>query len=436
MRGRHAVAFAAFATLGTAFARADTVTLDQAVQIALERNADLASKRAAVERPRAELRAARLVLPSDPVISTEKVSDTAFADQGEGSTSLSLSQELDVARRGPRKHEAESKLVAAEHDYESARAELMRKVRAAFFDVLGAERELDLAQQAVVLDDKLLDAAEQRLRAGDIAPLERDMVKVDARVAQGMAIQAEARQRQASADLALLLGQAGGDLSVAGSLPDSVPPLDVDRLVALALERRPDARAQKALVTAAHAGVELARRGYVPTMELALGFTRERSFLDRRDFQGDPAVVSGIDSAGSTDNLLTATVSLRLPLSGHVAADIASRRADLTERESADRAILLTIESQVRAAADRASRHGKSVLMFKELLETVDENVELLRRAYESGQVSLSDYLVQTDRALEAKRSLLDAQRELAAALVDLEWATAGAAFVLSLEPS
>ncbi|MFN7973024.1 MAG: TolC family protein [Acidobacteriota bacterium] len=396
--------------------------VDGAVREALERNPGLALRRAEVDRAEADLRSARIFLPSDPVLELAKTTDSPYAGTGEGGPSIALAQEVEVAKRGPRKDAALARLLAARAAHAQARRELAADVRKAFFALRTARRSAELAGQAVELNEQLLDAAERRLQAGDISELERDLARVDleaTRVARSASVLA---QRRTEIELGRLLGRTGETIEIAGTLPPT-PPADLAALLAGARHDSPEARSLEQTERAAEADLRLARRGYVPDASVRLELSRDRSVFLRDDVYGDPGITRRIDRLEDVDRLATLTIGISLPVTGRVAAEVVARQADLDVARQARLAREGVIEAGVRSATAAVEQASETVRRLAALEPVVTSNLEMLRSAYGAGRISLSDYLVQKDRALGVQKALAEAEGELGNALADLDLA-------------
>ncbi|MFN7970957.1 MAG: TolC family protein [Acidobacteriota bacterium] len=404
-------------------AAAAGLRLDEAVARAQDKNPALREQAALVESARAELKRSRILVPSDPTLEIEHETDGPFQGSGEKASGVRLSQELSLGKRSPRVAAAEASLQAAEAAYDHARRRLVRDVRAAFFDLLAAQRGLELAAETLKLNEDLTSAADARLKTGDISVLERDLALTELEAAKAGAHAAEMQRRRAEVALGRLMGGPGEKLSVEGEPPHLPAGLDEGQLLREAASSRLDLKARSAEVRAAEGQRDLARRGYIPDPEVSLFVTRERGVLAGDDFRGDPSVVSGIDLVTDEDVLAGVSVGIRLPVTGHVRAEIAARQAELEGRKAALEVATVDAAAELQSALAAAAEADTTVRIFEELAPRVEGNLKLLRKAYESGQISLADYLVQKDRSLAVRRALVEAQAAVGRALADLDLA-------------
>ena len=405
-------------------ARAEPLTLPATIEGALIANEVLAVKRDVVDRARAELRSARLLLPDDAVVTVDMASDSPFADEGERSTGVTLSQALPLPGRRARVSAAEARFAAAELDYRAARLDLIRATRVAFHELDAADRRLALARQTLSINEEIAGAAEARLDAGEISTLELELAAIDVETTRAAVAASELARRQAATALAALLGEPGGADALQTDAPEPTEHpgvLDPEALVDVALRSRPDLEALTQRVLAAAGEQRAARLWYLPRAELSLGVERARGLLSGDAISGSPDIRAGILSIEDEDELVTLSLGLRLPTSGRGRADLALRAAELRIAQRERDALAIAIESEVRAAATTVGHAARIATMFREILPRVDASLALLRSAYEEGQVSLAEYLVQRDRGIQARRSLVDHELSLVVALADLD---------------
>lgn len=337
---------------------------------------------------------------------------------------MTLSQALPLPGRRARVSAAEARFAAAELDYRAARLDLIRATRVAFHELDAADRRLALARQTLSINEEIAGAAEARLDAGEISTLELELAAIDVETTRAAVAASELARRQAATALAALLGEPGGADALQTDAPEPTEHpgvLDPEALVDVALRSRPDLEALTQRVLAAAGEQRAARLWYLPRAELSLGVERARGLLSGDAISGSPDIRAGILSIEDEDELVTLSLGLRLPTSGRGRADLALRAAELRIAQRERDALAIAIESEVRAAATTVGHAARIATMFREILPRVDASLALLRSAYEEGQVSLAEYLVQRDRGIQARRSLVDHELSLVVALADLD---------------
>ncbi len=309
--------------------------------------------------------------------------------------------------------------------------------RAAYFHAAAADREREIARENRDVAQQLLDAALARQSAGvgneidvNLARTEFMQTEIDLRESSLAAF--DARRR-----LAVLLGLRipPDELRLADRLPDPPAlPLAEEALVAAAERSRLDLLAAGYAVEAAAARVEQERLSVVSDVELGLSFERgERGRRGDRPWLADTlwsSAEAGQLAAPSlrpreklpTDTVLGPTLSLELPIFDQNQAQIA--RAELLYEAALARreALRLEIAQDARAAGRRARTAWDVAAYYRDqFLPLVQTNLDLSRQAYRAGKLSLLAVLESQKALLTARRRYVDALREGAVSLTELE---------------
>lgn len=319
--------------------------------------------------------------------------------------------------------------------------------KAAYYDALAADAALGIAQDNVDLTRRLLDVTRARLEAGTVG-------STDVNLARGQSLRAEAELRTARLTaatarrtLATLLGLtvAADELVLADELPaprDAALP--VDAFVETALTARLDARAARAAVEAAAAGVQLELRKVFRNVEVGLALERsERRGQPGRKLLADTARTSiangaltapGVQSRGQRrmensqqiEAILGPSLSLELPIFDQNQAQIAKARMVYLERRAARNALERSIVQDTRQAADRlATAWDIANLYEREAMPQAQETLQLFDATYRSGQTTILNVIEAQRLVLETRQARVAALRSAAEALTELERATA-----------
>ncbi|MDZ5457564.1 TolC family protein, partial [Azohydromonas lata] len=177
------------AAAGTVAATTPALTLDQALALALAHYPDLAAARSEVQATQAAL----LVAGARPAALAEgELEDTRRETR---STTLRLAQPIELGGKRQARLEAAGRgLDVALARQALRRGQLRAEVTAAFAEALVAQERVRLAQAALELARGGSEAAQRRVTAGKVSPIE------------------ETRARVAQAGVAVELAQARGEL--------------------------------------------------------------------------------------------------------------------------------------------------------------------------------------------------------------------------------
>lgn len=305
----------------------------------------------------------------------------------------SLEQRIEIAgERGLRRRVAGSVRGLLRAQLDEVRWDVHLAVHSAYHDAIVARERAQAAARLLQFAEELLEIARRRLAAGDVSPLVVRFAEADAAQAR----QANIVANQEYAESRLMLGEVSGwpvdsPPEPEGALhePRRAPP--IEHLVALATRHQPALRTGKAASAEAQARVALADREVWPEPALGVRYTREN------------------EDAG-TNHIIMGTVRLPLPLWQTNRVDRAEARANLevarTELSTAHRVLSSRLQraaQAVNASADRVAVYGT------EILPTLEQNLALLRRAYELGEIDILQLSVARERFLQTQRDALDA---------------------------
>lgn len=348
----------------------------------------------------------------EPVTLENPTDVSATSASGRVSASLTLFDgfgrlnELEAARAGSREAEAFRTV---------ERVRIEAEVRRRFYDALGAQRLLRVER-------RLLEAAEERLRAMRLMvpagrATQKDVLGAEVDVArQRMALEralADARTRKLRLQETMGLDERLS-FDVVGEFPapvdaDSLAP---DRLAETALSSSPRLRRARAAATRAASAADAARSTRWPTLRLSAS-------LDR-----------GV-SLPSTDQLMEfpwnrgfgfgAFVSLPV-FTGFEASERIARAAAADVGASEDlRAARLAVERAVRTAVAGTRAAVRSVHYAQRAAELSRRRLEMGQEGFRRGVVGFTELQQLIDRAAQSERTAVRARMEYARAVASLE---------------
>jgi cobalt-zinc-cadmium efflux system outer membrane protein len=340
-------------------------TLRQVVDIALQHNPDIRQARLRVDSARGERRIAR-ALPNPVYAGIPSV-----PYQYSVALPIDLSPER-LYRTRAAKHGEE----ATAFDHRDVIRQVLFGVRQAFYDLLLADAQRQIALEQRDIFRQLLSADSIRLRAGDLP--ERDLVKGELEFARAESnlTRAQATARAARLVLQALMGVSQPDtaFAVTGELhaaPELAVP--VDSLLPLALATRPDMAGARERVDQTRSLKGLAVAGLFPVPVVSVVY-------QNAPFESGLRYAFGI--------------ALPVPLfywnggerqradAGVAAADVALQRVRV--QIAADVAVAL---GNFRAARVLAERYQKG------LLDKATTVLQTSRFAYQQGAISLLELL-------------------------------------------
>jgi cobalt-zinc-cadmium efflux system outer membrane protein len=368
------------------------LTRQQAIDLARSQNPAVAAAREQIEQAHARISEAT-ALP-DPTFEATLEEEKGFLSPD---TSTSKDIGLGFTLPFPTKLKlggdvARSDFRATELSLRQLRQEIAAQTSQAYDALLVAMREHDDLTQAKVLAQDFLTKTEARLRAGTVPRIDVVKAKVDVAQAENSLIANERALATSRAALNRLLGRAPGAPVEATDPLEVPPPLPgLDTLIPLAVSARPEAQIVSEEQQGAHAATRLAKQFWFPDVSL---------ILSRNHTAGDPAAYSTVVSA-----------TLPLLFWQHQKGPVAEAEHRELELQAARRDVLAQVELDVRTAYVAADTSQRQALYLRD---------ELLPEAQEAYQIAATTYGLGGSSALDlldAKRTLLDAQSQLAEAL-------------------
>ncbi len=390
----------------TARARAESVTVDEAVRLALQNNTALQAQQQTIAVAEGELRQAR-TFPNNPRLEGDGLTGRAGNGtlQNARKYTVKLSQEIPLGGKWRQRQQiAAAGLERTQWDVQNAQRELVKEVKETFYRLLFLEEKRAFADQALELAQQLLHLAEERYRVGESAQLDVNLARVEGQNVQRQRLEVLSQLTQARATLNRLLGRPPeASMTLSGTLDAPVPPLDVEQLRQQALQQRPDLRSRNAAVEAALGEVALAQAQRVPDVEVAFIFEREDTGADvRQTFGGG--------------------LGLPLPLWNRNAGGIAAAQARTRVAELERIALQQVVTTEVANTVTELQRLQASLQLFHEtILPQSRENLVLLRQAFAAGEVGIVPLVTEQRAFIAISNEYLETRFAYRTALVALE---------------
>jgi cobalt-zinc-cadmium efflux system outer membrane protein len=244
------------------------VTLDKAIDVALERSLDLRSKYYEIPQAKADILQASL--RANPVF----YADSQLAPYGQFSRQVPggpTQYDINITHPFDLSHKRQARTVVAIRAERVLEAQYQEAVRQRIDDVydafvlgtLASRQTLRYARLSAKSLESLAARTEERYRKGDASLGELNRVRIQLHTAQLGLIDAETAYRKAKLDLGSLMNYSREEIEsmeIRGSISDKAqPPPPGEELLRVALAERPDVISYKLGVLRAEADVRLAR---------------------------------------------------------------------------------------------------------------------------------------------------------------------------------
>jgi len=356
------------------------ITLDDAIQMALQHNHNLLAQRTVVQQNQAEEITANLrpnpVLQGDaqflPIFQPDKFSADYINTTAQFDVGLSY-----LFERGRKR---QHRLQAARDVTEQSRftvidneRNLIFLVASQYIDVQVAESTIDLAAQDLKSFQNTVDISESRYKAGDISEVDFLKIKIQLLQFQTDMSQAQLAKVQALASLRQSLGYESvpADYDVASAFDYAPVTMKLEDLQAKALADRPDLRAARQGIAAANSQYELQK---------AIG---------KVDPTGTAVYshVSNVSSASFFGNI-------QIPIFNRNQGEILRAKYAITQAEELSRAASDQVMTDVMNAYEGVRTNDQIVTLYLSgYLKEAQDSRDISEYAYKRGAASLLDYL-------------------------------------------
>ncbi|MBY0488201.1 MAG: TolC family protein [Gemmatimonadaceae bacterium] len=393
-------------------ASADSVdlTLSEVQRLALQRNPSFLALRENSAIARGALQQSKL-LPFNPSVQMQ-LNGLISGNSDEPGT-ITLAQELEIAgQRGQRVAAAKRGVTRVDATVLNAARLTVADASVAFLRAVSAQRRETLARDLLVLNERLGVAVRTQLREGEISELDANLAEIEVGRARARVL---AARREAAVASVALATQLGLPATMTFRLIDaeaegvSAPQLSADSLLVVAASTRADLQAQRAAVQEAAALTSLARREWIPNLQLGV-------FAERRleAVTGGPAYPRFGPSLG-----------VSLPMFNRNQGVIAQRRALETQSLRELDAMRFALRADVSAALQSYQAASAELAIYTEtVLGPARRNSGLLDTAFQAGKIALPTLLLLRNQLLDAELGYWDAWLAQHAARVQLDAAT------------
>ena len=383
---------------------AGEISLEQAVEIAVENNPDLAAVANELVIAQSEVQRANYISQFNP----ELLSEGDYRDRAGHSDSQEwrgrLSQQLEIFGQPALRRRS------ATMGYKRTQAEVRNQVRLltaavkmTFYEALRERLRSQLSAELESLDHRLLEAARARFEAGEIGQIDLNLSRVRYGESQRARLDGLEAYRLQRSNLGRLLGNAAG----AEPEPDGdlkVEPLKTDlaNLLATARANRPDIKAAQTEISRLKTEAQLNRRLALPNPSVGPLFGHEQT----------------------NEQFVGLSIGFSLPLFNRRQAEGTAIAGRLGQARQTLRAVELNVEHEVRNAHNRYLTALRGLRASQEnVVQPARESFGLLEQAFNAGKLDLLSLSVAERQAFEARIGNLDAWFNLASARVSLDLA-------------
>ncbi len=420
-------------------AAGDTVSLEQALDLALTNNRSLRADLEVIAQAKADLVQAGLL--SNPVLSF-----AGMLPEGGGRASLSFGLSKDFADLWlipTRKRSAQAMLQQRVLFVADTAIALVNEVRSNYYLLQFQAHAIDLQEQNLRVLRDVIELTQARLKAGEASQLDLYLTRGRLLETELELLQLRADYKLARQALLRLMGVADASDSWRPTSPETqYAALSADEfaLVDAAIQQRLDAQAAHWELESALADFQQQRLRVIPSLNIGLGGERfENRALPGRKILADTArasVAAGqltapeIESRGQRnlerrqiiDLVLGPTIEVPIPIFDQNLAQMAKAQARARELAQRFEEVEQSVIEGVRSALTRRRLAEDRVRLFQTSLLPVQEaSLELARKVYQSGRESIVAVLLAQEALIRTRLNFAASTRDLAIATANLE---------------
>ncbi|RJQ47337.1 MAG: TolC family protein [Gaiellales bacterium] len=384
-----------------------TFTLSAVMELALERNPAVAGAQGLLKQSRGQVVAAG-AYPNPSITGT--AGRGAIRDPSTGVSiierTVTVEQPLEwTAKRRARQQAAETGLAGAAAGLDETRLNLLADVKTAFYHLLLAQRDAELASQNLTIVEEVLRTVNLRVTAGEATSFEAMKATVEVQKAKKDVARAQNGLQVARTRLnTLTAGGLGKHFAIQGDFQPPREPLDIEGLIARALDQHPTLRRLTKQSEQAAYSVALERESRIPNIVVQGQYHREA---------GDESVTAGL--------------SVPLPLwyrrQGEIESALGAKYRAEAERLRARN----DLEQAITQYVQEAQTATEQIHVFETgLLKQAERTLEIARSSFRQGAASLLDLLDSQRSFRQTQLEYAQARAELSIALSHLERAVGG----------
>ncbi|MDE0297906.1 MAG: TolC family protein [Candidatus Poribacteria bacterium] len=362
------------------------ITLESAVETALRENPMLDTIRKKIEVARVRLDG--IALLGNPELETEFVGGTHSEQVFELSKSFQLG-----GQRGHRKRIAAIKLEMASVEFDESSRMLTEAVKLSFYDLVHVQEKLELAKEIIRHNQQMSNIAQARFEAGDISMTHVNLANVQLQAAMREASSLESTLQLTQLEINNLMGAALEAKPIAVYRASESTSLNhrlqitLGELTTHALAHRSDLKSLRLNARLIGGELRLAKAANIP--DLSIGGMVERNPHEKAFGMKFSVPLPGFDRN-------------RVAIDGARA----EQQVNAVEIRNKERQIV----REVMAALLSLTAAQKNLEFYEtDLLKLLNENLTLMRTAYELGEAKLLEVVIMQNEYIKARFAYLDA---------------------------
>ena len=389
------------------------LTVEQLAETALASNRDLLAARQNVAI--AQGRLIQSGLRPNPTVDFAQTTDYLTGRTGEGGASVGVSQVFELGgKRGKRVAVAQLEYDRAVAEVRALERRLASDIRAGYAQAVAAARQLDTAERLIALDQELYRVTEARLREGDVASLDLNLVRVEVDRLRAQTVQYRADLESQLITMRALVGLAPSESLRLAPTPDrpALLEMEIEAATEIALRERADLQAARIAEELGEARLRLAESQRTPNLAATVRYSRQRSV-----FENTP-----IGTLNDVDRLLTVGVSVEIPVRNRNQGEIAAAAGEQTQARYRREFVESIVKRDVALAFNRYRAAAQALVIYgNQVVPRAEQNLRTIRAAYNLGDLQAMDVVAEQRRLVENQTQYNTSLRDYYASLAELE---------------
>jgi len=375
------------------------ISLDELESMAMGNNPTLAQAAARIRAQRGNW--VQQGLYPNPRLSY--VGDEMGDENASGFQGFKVTQEIVTRHKlGLAQNVASNQVLQAEQEYAAQEFRVRNDVKLRFYDVLLAQRTLDLSQELERISLTNARAAQHLFEAAEVGRSDVLQAQIEADNNELQTIKAHITQDAAWRRLAIIVGVP--DMQprpLAGDLRNDIPSVTWEQAWAHLSSSSPELSAAQAKVSAARWAAQKALADRCPNWEVEGGYSHDNA--------------TGFDTGGLA-------VMVPIPIFNRNQGAIRQAQAELTAAEAEIDRMSLDLRNRLADTFQRYAIARQMVDRYEQsILPNAKKSVELSAELYTATQISYPALLLSQRTYLQTQMAYLDSLRELRQTSVLLE---------------
>jgi outer membrane protein TolC len=265
---------------------------------------------------------------------------------------------------------------------ETTKRDVVLQVRVGYFNIIRAEKFVDVAKQAVKQFEAQLEVTKAFFDVG-IVP-KNDVLQAEVRLANAVQALISAENALATAKASfntLLLREINTPFEVVDILAYKPFPLGFEAALEEALRQRPEIKAAQVNIDQAKENVKIAKSGFFPTISLAGNYSRVSD-------------AAGLNGDMTTERwTIQALATLTLFDWGNTAYKVGENKVKVNQAEDSKTQLILSITFEVKNDYLNMLVAEKSLGVAQKAIEQAEENLRMNEERYKYQVATQTDVL-------------------------------------------